>query len=243
VTPIMSSTTETTTSAGTVTTAASATTTATANRKRLLTIAAIVVLGLIALGVLAYFLSRAAHPTGGGGGGDNTPYTPLPANEILPSGRYKIQWGGKQFLTIWPAGELFGSMMLDPSLTLATAPEWTYDATARTLTIHNPRTNVENNAIYWPASPDAQVYLIPAQYLSRAPGATLGGWALGGPSTSVGASPHPTGAITNTVGKTDIAFRGLTVSYTFGLPEVVNQSRTPSSVSGGTHQWAFYPSH
>lgn len=206
--------------------------------RRWLWIAAVAVVALLAIGALIYFIRRSRAATKPPAAGER--YTPLTAAQILPSGKYRIRWDDKGWLAVWEAGALYGSAMLDPNLTLTTAPEWTYDATTRTLSVYNARLKTQVNAIYWPGAPTSVVYLLPPEYLDRTQGATLAGWVIGGPATSSGTNPTATGTIANVVGQTNVAYKGLTTNNVYGLPEVLKQSPV-ANLPGSTNQWAFYP--
>ncbi|AGO82715.1 hypothetical protein pdul_cds_594 [Pandoravirus dulcis] len=208
--------------------AASARASAERNRRAAWIVALVVAL-LLAV-VLIYFAVRRGRPNGGAAA-----YTPPPAGQILPSGRYRIKWADFGFLTVWNAGDLFKSAMLDPHATPANATVWTYDATNGTLATQTPESLV---AIHYPAANTALVYLVAPQNVPQVADASRSGWVLSGPPASIGASPTASGRITNTELRKDAIYQGLVISDTFGVPQLVNQ---PATDAARNYQWAFFP--
>lgn len=211
---------------------AAATAAATAQRNRRIAWAVGLAVAAILAVVLVYFLSRRrATP--------RSPYTPPPAGQILPSGRYRIKWATFGFLTVYdasggPSG-LFKTTMLDPHATATNATVWTYDATNGALTTDTPENLV---AIHYPTAPTAVVYLVAPQNVPQVAGASRSGWVLSGPPASIGASPTASGRITNTELRKDVIYQGLVISSIFGVPQLVDQ---PATDAARNYQWAFYP--
>jgi hypothetical protein len=189
------------------------------------------VIVVLLLVVIGYFAVRRGRPDRPG-----SAYTPPPASEILPSGRYRIKWADFGFLTVWNAGALYKTTDLDPKATAANATVWTYDATNGTLATDTPESLV---AIHYPSATTALIYLVAPQNVPQVPGASSRGWVLSGPPASINATnPTPSGRITNTEIRKDAAYQGLVVSSVFGVPQLVEQ---PAADAALNRQWAFFP--